>query len=369
MQPTHSILFQCSPYGNLNAIVEHDDRSVYFYLSGGPETDNRFGTRACWVRNLALGPHVINQQDMELGIAPMLPRYDCVDPHLTRLPTAETLEIVWFEEGNGAALFELPGGQSDLTEPLLLAVIPPWSGLDGFHGYASNCVNETSVCWPMPDNPMLTQRIKRSQEFWNQWAQSRTDPAKGPFAVQQPQILANYRERFEIVAGEENYFSVGEGVFPVRGLLRHQTERFEVVATVGMSVYPQPAVEMFADDPSKFRRIELALLLPKEESSQSVTGALAQVSRLSGYPWQQLTWLGPGHTCGFSFNDYSGVLLIDDRLGSGIAGVDALPLPAWRGDPVNLLWMLPVTDKQMEQLNDQTLLVDDLIAKWRPIRS
>jgi len=80
---TNSILFQTSPYGNLDAIVEHDGRAVYFYLSAGQRPDNRFGMRACWVRNLELGPHVINQEDMEAGIAPMLPRYDCADPQLT----------------------------------------------------------------------------------------------------------------------------------------------------------------------------------------------------------------------------------------------------------------------------------------------
>lgn len=325
--------------------------------------------RACWVRNLELGPHVINQQDMEAGIAPMLPRYDCADPQLTRLPTADSLEIVWFEEGNGVALFELPVADAEGEQPHLIAVIPPWSGLDGFHGYAANCINESSVCWPMPDNPLLMQRIDSARDFWQSWgastpsADGRSVPAS-PFAVQQPQVLANYRKRFGIQAGEESYFAAGGEQFPPRGLLHHRTDRLEVIATAGMSVCPQPAVEMFVDDPANFRRIELALVLPKQKDLDAVTPVMEQLSGLAGYPWKELTWFRDGHTCGFKFGEYSALLLLDDASGSRLAGVDSQSLPEFRGDLVNLLWMLPITDLQLTQLKQGTTVVSDLVDQW-----
>ena len=374
---THSVLFQTSPCGNLDAIVEHDGRALYFYLSAGQRPNNRFGMRACWVRNLELGPHVINQEDMEAGIAPMLPRYDCADPQLTRLPTAQSLEVVWFEEGNGAALFELPVAGSDLQQPQLIAVIPPWSGLDGFHGYAANCINESSVCWPMPDNPLLMQRIDSAREFWGSWSNSMSDtdtngasvppsPSNptSPFAIQQPRVLANYRKRFEIEPGEEKYFAAGGDQFPLRGLLHHRTDRLEVIATAGMSVCPQPAVEMFVDDPINFRRIELALVLPRQKDLDALTPVMEQLSGLSGYPWKELTWFRDGHTCGFKFGEYSALLLLDDANGSRMAGVDSETLPEFRGDPVNLLWMLPMTDSELTQLKEGELTVDDLVDQW-----
>lgn len=370
---THSVLFQTSPYGNLDAIVEHDGRAVYFYLSAGQRPDNRFGMRACWVRNLELGPHVINQEDMEAGIAPMLPRYDCADPQLTRLPTAQSLEVVWLEEGNGAALFELPvagsESDSDLEQSQLIAVIPPWSGLDGFHGYAANCINESTVCWPMPDNPLLMQRIDSAREFWESWGASTpgadgTSVPASPFAIQQPQVLANYRKRFGIEPGEEKYYAVNGEQFPLRGLLHHRTDRLEVIATAGMSVCPQPAVEMFVDDPANFRRIELALVLPRQKDLDALTPVMEQLSGLSGYPWKELTWFRDGHTCGFKFGDYSALLLLDDTNGSRLAGVDAESLPEFRGDPVNLLWMLPITDSQLKQLKEGELTVGDLVDQW-----
>ena len=368
-QETHSVLFQTSPYGNLDAIVEHDGRALYFYLSAGQRPNNRFGMRACWVRNLELGPHVINQEDMEAGIAPMLPRYDCADPQLTRLPTAQSLEVVWLEEGNGAALFELPVADSDLQQPQLIAVIPPWSGLDGFHGYAANCINQSSVCWPMPDNPLLIQRIDSAREFWSSWSDSTPDvdgtsASASPFAIQQPQVLANYRKRFGIESGEEKYYAAGGDQFPLRGLLHHRTDRLEVIATAGMSVCPQPAVEMFVDDPVNFRRIELALVLPRQEDLDALTPVMEQLSGLSGYPWKELTWFRDGHTCGFSFGEYSALLLLDDATGSRLAGVDSQTLQEFRGDPVNLLWMLPMTDSQLTQLKEGNLAVDDLVDQW-----
>ncbi len=366
---THSVLFQTSPYGNLDAIVEHDGCAVYFYLSAGQRPNNRFGTRACWVRNLELGPHVINVQDMEAGVAPMLPRYDCVDPQLIRLPTAESLEVVWLEEGNGVALFELPLHDNDLEQPQLIAVIPPWSGVDGFHGYAANCVNESSVCWPMPDNPLLMQRIDAAREFWSSWSAATPDSAgtlasESPFAIAQPKILANYRQRFGIERGEEKYYAAGGEQFPPRGLLHHRTDRLEVIATAGMSVCPQPAVEMFVDDPANFRRIELALVLPRQQDLDALTPVMEQLSGLSGYPWKELTWFRDGHTCGFKFGQYSALLLVDDAGGSRLAGVEAESLPEFRGDSVNLLWMLPITDSQLTQLKEGKTEVGDLVEQW-----
>ena len=98
-----NLLFETSPYGNLDAIVEHDERAVFFYLSGQGRADDKFGTRACWVRNLVPGPYVINEDEMKQGIPPALPRTHCKYSDGRAAPTTDQLEIVWFEEGNGAA--------------------------------------------------------------------------------------------------------------------------------------------------------------------------------------------------------------------------------------------------------------------------
>jgi len=129
---TETILFETSPFGTLDGIVEHDGRVVYFYLNERENeagTESRFGTRACWVRNLERGPMVFNKADMAAGKSPLLPRNDCLDPTLLKLPESGELEIVWFEEGNGAALIET---ELENKTRNTIAVIPPWSGVDGF---------------------------------------------------------------------------------------------------------------------------------------------------------------------------------------------------------------------------------------------
>ena len=262
MTPTiETILFETSPYGTLDGIVEHDSNVVYFYLNGRPlssssSAEDRFGTRACWVRNLKRGPIVIDKQAMAQGRAPMMPRNDCIDPERHRVPKADDLEIVWFEEGNGAALIE----RDPLTnESQTICVIPPWSGVEGFHGYAANCAHETQLAWPMPKNPSLQKRIDLAREFWRSFM-----PESSPFTQLQPILLQAYDEHFG-KENQQNYYSLDGGKFPQRGLVHYRCESETVLLTVAMSMCPQPAVEMFVDEPPEYRRVELGVRLPHEQ--------------------------------------------------------------------------------------------------------
>ncbi len=318
--PNETLLFETSPYGNLDAIVEHDQRVVYFYLNGQSESgaEDRFGVRACWVRNLVRGPLAINRDDMTQGKPPLLPRTDCLPSEPGVLPNPDQLQIVWFEEGNGAALIEhATDGASSRT----LAVIPPWSGVDGFHGYAADCAHETSLCWPMPDNERLDLRIQRSLEFWNSFSQQGT-----PFQDLQPQQLEIYQQKFAPGA-EPRYFAIDGGKFPQRGLVRFDLESEIVVLTVGMSMCPQPATELFVDSPSDFRRVELGARLPKDLSEEAIDDAMKSISSYAGYPWKSWTWFGPGHT--LQWRGANATLVRDEEL----------QLPSFRDDPVHLLWI------------------------------
>ena len=152
------IYHQTSPDGQIQALVEQDDRVAYFYLASDLP---KFPTKACWVRNLISGPITLDRREMEQGLAPALPRTVCAAPEGAPPLVADQLSVIWFEEGNGAALLE--GDE-------VLAVIPPWSGQEGFHGYARDCTAENSVCWPLPDSPELQAKLQRAQDWWNEWA-------------------------------------------------------------------------------------------------------------------------------------------------------------------------------------------------------
>lgn len=376
--------FETSPYGTVDAIVQHDGRSVYFYLNETPANEGTasrtgFGTRACWVQNLEVGPLVIDDDEMKQGISPMLPRTHCVHREAQPVPAADNLKIVWFEEGNGAALIE---SAADGTNEIL-AVIPPWSGLEGFHGYASQCAIESPLCWPLPDNPRLAKRIESSRQFWNQWAmppatadETSIKNPNDPFSNLQPQILEAYRDRFllspsnsTVAPIEPNYFSIDGGTFPPRGLALYQFPHESILATVGMSVCPQPAVELFTDQPMHYRRIELAVRLKQEPDQDAgefkavVDSVASQLSGLAAYPWTHFTWFGPGHTCGLTgaSRDSSTALLVHDRQLES-SPMKQLELPPFRGDPINLLWLLPITATQQSQLENQSTTVDEILA-------
>ena len=371
------LLFQSSPFGTLDAIVQHDGSSVYFYLNqpgnqSSIEGRKAFGTRACWVRNLSVGPLVLNEDEMKQGISPMLPRTHCIHREGQPIPVADNLQVVWFEEGNGAALIET---QPD-TDPITLAVIPPWSGLEGFHGYAAECAIESPLCWPMPDNPRLKQRIERASQFWSQWetpaGETSVNDEGNPFTKLQPEILKAYDERFLIAKTEppgRKYFSIDGGQFPPRGLVQYQSENGIVLATVGMSVFPQPAVELFTDDPINHRRIELAVRIRIESNATSSSIELAvdaiakQLSGLAAYPWNRFTWFGPGHSCRLldaTPNCESALLVHDHQLAKSESS--RLSMPCFRDDPINLLWLVPITASQQQRLQDQSITANEIIA-------
>ena len=363
----YSIVFETSPYGNVDAIVEHDSRAVYFYLNENPasrERSGRFGMRACWVRNLKMGPHVFNVDEMTAGIATMLPRHDCIAPELHRVPTGETLKIVWFEEGTGAALVEISA--RDQSEEII-ALIPPWSGADGFHGYASNCANPTDVCWPMPDNPLLFKRVENAQQFWESWQTSSATPWEEQLSL----IIENHDQRFDATPAQRIETEVPGQHFPLAKMLQYCTPRYDVLVTAGLSVFPQPAVEMFVENPSELRRIEIAVAIQRDDKSTDRPVAVPEplpaeiVNQLSGlalYPWQNFTWLGPGHSCNFTTTDGDIGILLSDSQGSEMIELEPSKLANFRGDEVNLLWLRPIAKSDYDKLVDGSATLDEIIT-------
>lgn len=339
------LLFETSAYGNVHAIVQHDQRSLYFYLQ--PKS-NEFPARACWVRNLVPGPYVINQDDLLAGRQVVLPRAFGKSGQAGRLPQPTDLSIVWFEEGNGAALLESNSGNSKAggsPEKRILAIIPPWSGQDGFHGYAAECAMDSPICWPLPKNPRLQQRVELAAAFWSSFLQP-----PDPFIVLRDQLLAVYRTRFGVDSAEPNeqqYFSINGNQFPPRGMIQYRLTDSILLLTVGMSLCPQPNVELSIPEPQQCRRIELAIELPVSIDIQRLDHARQQVAKLAGYPWRNFRWLGVGHTCEFSgvFQGSNSVRLnqTSPQLGIASAAVETTNLLTFHDDPINLLWLEPVT--------------------------
>ena len=330
-----TLLFESSPFGTVDAIVQHDGQSVHFYLNGREP----FGTRACWVRNLETGPFVLDKAAVEEGRTPMLPRTHCRNPQPQPLPDPENLHVIWMEEGTGAALLE--NGQP-------IAIIPPWSGIDGFHGYATECAAESPICWPLPAKDKLHQRLARAAEFWLSFENEEDNV----FKKLQTELLQTYDEQWG-TDPTNRYFSIDGGRFPPRGLSVYHQQNAMIATTVGMSLCPQPNVELHCESPSQFRRIELGIQLETERTFDELEPLWQALSGLAAYPWQRLTWLGAGHTVPFAaFSQWLGepyqyALLLADQ-----SEATPVPLPSFRNDPVNLLWIVPITEAQRSELEN-----------------
>jgi hypothetical protein len=112
-----------------------------------------------------------------------------------------------------------------------------------------------------------------------------------------------------------------------------------------MSQRPMPGVELAHEEPRPLRRVELAVALPHGASDwlrERVGGFLTLASEL---PWSRYAWLGHGHTIpadAFKGTDYAGVLVASSaKYGAPV------PLPEVDGDPVTLLWLVPVTADEL----------------------
>ncbi len=319
---------EVSPGGEVTAYVVQDDRVAYFYIQGVSNT--QLPLRSCWVRNLVAAPEDMDLESMSRGLPALLPEAYCKHAEPSERLLHESLEVVWFEEGDAAALLE---------DDEVIAVIPCWSGRDGFHGYALECAQQNPLCWPlMPDNPFY-DRIERAQKFWSSWEGGET-----PWDILRRRALEQLEGR---LGRHHSYYAIDGGTWPPKGLLRLHTDREIVLVTIGMSLRPQPTVELYLEDPASWRRIELAICLPRQTEEDQVMVFARLISLLSGLPWSSYRWYGHGHTAPCE------LLPAEDAVEALLFHLDPLDAPnvqlgRFMGDPVNLLWLVPLTGPERE---------------------
>jgi len=313
-----------SPNDNVIAVVEATPQSVHFYLSGKPETN--LGTRAVWVRNLQPAPADFDREEVRRGTPPMMPAAMCAHPQGAPPLNGRNLRIVWFEEGDSAALLE--GEEA-------LAAIPAWGGLNGFQGYARDCTAQSPLAWPLKEATAIYDRIARADDFWRSW-----EPGHAHWPTIQDVFLREYERVF---GKHKKYWGIDGGDWPPKAIALFETDAAVVLLTLGVSIRPMPKVEMTFEDPAPHRRMELGVAIDRRLATEATVENLAgYMSAQSNLPWQAYTWLGHGHTvqcepCPVGDNS-AAMLLAKDP-----AGAPKIEVPAYRGDPVNLLWMTPIT--------------------------
>ena len=326
------ILEAVSPGGSVQALVEQDGRVAYLYVFDPEAVEQK--VKSCWVRNLQPAPETLNLSAMREGEAPLLPRPDCAHPEGAPPLEAENLHFVWFEEGHGVALLEQG---SDLP----LAILPPWSGHNGVSGYARDCLAAGPLAWPLASDNALLPRVRAAEQFWTLW--DRPDSAWESFRA--PMIEAVERD----IGKAEKYYAIDGGNWPPRALLRIPVAGATALVTVGVGLRPQPSVEIqVPDTPEQVRRVEFGFCLAEGYDEEALGGVMRYLSAQAGYPWIRGTWLGEGHTfpCDSVPPNSAGPPFPAVLLTRKPPQVPSVRLPSYRGDPVGLLWFLPITESE-----------------------
>jgi hypothetical protein len=314
------LIEETGPNGNVAAFVEDDGRVVYLYLRG---PDGAW-MKSVWVQNRLPAPDEVDAARMQQGRPPLMPRAHCRHPEGAPALDPGQLRLVWLPEGNGVALTDDDG---------LLAAVVPWTGLRGFPGYARHALGEGPFAWQLAGADALLERFSTAEAYWADW-----DRSPNPWQRIQGAQLAAYEAAF---GKPGRYFAIGGDSWPPRALVRFDRPAGIVLVTVGMALRPQPQVEMADARPEALRRVELGVSLPAETPEAVVEDWISYVAGQVDLPWARYTWLGHGHTIpcdAATGRGFPAVLLAHGE------DVDLpSPLPAFAGDPVNVLWLTPVT--------------------------
>lgn len=320
-----------SPCCQIQAFVEESDTCCYFYLWFHAGTENAY-MRSCWICNVGKAPDRIDVDAMEYGRASAMPeeyvKHDAGGIRLDR----DKLSIVWFEEGDAAALLE---GDT------LICVIPGWSGYQGFNGYSRYARGTAPYAWELaPAEEVLGARVSKSREFWNHFEGEYWEEVRQP-----------HEKALEDFFGKpEKYLGIDGKKFPPKVLVQGIRDGVRYGITVGVSLLPMPQVEQYYQgEAADYRRIELGFAASEAQSDicEKMYSYMAAQSRL---PWLQISFLGHGHTipCN-TIEGFSAVWLLNSRLLPQIAA----PLyPDYMGEKINLLWIVPLKEEELRKLKE-----------------
>jgi hypothetical protein len=101
-------------------------------------------------------------------------------------------------------------------------------------------------------------------------------------------------------------------------------------------------------DPAPLRRNELGLAVDDSSFEEAGREVMAYLSAQSNLPWHHYTWLGEGHTipCDAFAKTRTNSRFTAVLLAHQPCGAPSVRLPDLRGDPVRLLWAVPISDSE-----------------------
>lgn len=314
-----------SPLCPARACVEQTAETVCFYLYF-PLKQRPDDVRFVWICNRKPAPEHIGEESRFGSDPPMMPLSGLTHPVGGMELDAQKLRIVWFETGDGAALLE---GKE------LIAVVPPWSGPKGFHGYSRFARGKQLLAWEM-DEEAERNLYKRTMKGYFLW-QSHAD---GSYF---DKLLQYCTEKYDAFfdAPHTGCYPADDGEFPPRTVVEGRRRRAVYGITAGMRRFVMPGTEMHIRDFQKHCRTEFGFAC-EDACSDVKAQAYACLAAVTKAVFRDMTYFAHGNTKTWEgIPGFYAILFLNAReakLGCPDMGVGY-------GDfcPINLLWAVPVT--------------------------
>lgn len=332
-----------SPVCNIQAFVEKSQTTIYFYLWFNPGSENS-SIKPCWVCNIVKGEKDVDYKAMDNGAAPTMPLEYCSHSNEGIDIDENDLSIIWFEEGDAAALIE---------NNKLLAVIPGWAE-NGFYGYSRYAIGTAPFAWELTEaEDNLYKRVMKSKKYWEYLNEDYFKDVQ----VMHLSVLENFFGK------HEKYYAIDNNEFPSKALITGTKNNVNYAFTAGVSVLCQPKIEQFLEDgeAEKNRRIELGFACCEDfKNNDGYMKMLSYISGQTNLPWQEITWIGNGHTipCN-SISNFEAVLLINNNM---FPKINSPKYDNFMEERINLLWIIPITREEYNYLQDND--VDKLLKKY-----
>lgn len=321
-----------SPLCPVQAFAEQTDNAVWFYLFY-PFRDQKKdlfeagnNLKACWVCNCREAPDRLDSGDRFM----MMPK-GCFSHDPNGITVAkEGLHITWLADGNSAVLHR--NGN-------VLAVIPPKAGLYAFPGFSRYAVGQNRYAWEMPEELRLhwMQQVADCDQLWEH------SHAAGFWQSLQSMHLKILDGFFGKNTG---YYAIDEGKYPLRAVIEGKKNGVVYGFTAFLSLFQQPEIEVYIKNGWQHSRIEFGFAAAEHLADKPKIQAYNCFMALAKYIYRDTVFFAHGHT-----NTWDGIpgfhafLFLNAR---AIEGMESPQYPKFMGDPINLLWAVPITKAEYD---------------------
>lgn len=321
-----------SPLCPVTAFAERTENAVYFYLFYPLRKQQKSlfapgnNLKACWVCNCREAPAQLDSGDRLM----MMPKGGFSHDPKGMTISKEDLHITWLHDGNSAVLHQ--NGN-------VLAVIPPKAGLYEFPGFSRYAVGQNRYAWEMPE--------ELRQHFFGQvvecdqlWEHTHAEGFWQSLQKMHLNILGGFFGK------NTGYYAIDEGKWPLRAVIEGKKNGVTYGFTAFLSMFTQPEIEVYIKDGWQHSRIEFGFAAEDALADSVKIQAYNCFMALAKYIYRDTVFFAHGHT-----NTWEGIpgfyafLFLNARAVGEIASPQ---YPKLMGDPINLLWAVPITKDEYD---------------------